>query len=83
MQVIDFNKYQIDPKSRGLVKTFLQPHRSIQYGSKYLIKKERYHTNRLAKIEVWSVYVEHKLWVMFKTRKAAEQYVQEVLLPNN
>ena len=56
--------------------TFLQPHHSISYGEDWLIRKERYKTNRLALIEVWSVYKANVLLEMFKTKKAAEEYVK-------
>ena len=67
---------RITDKCQGYIFTFLQPHHSISYGEDWLIRKERYKTNRLAIIEVWSVYKNNVLFDIFKTRKAAEEYVK-------
>jgi hypothetical protein len=67
---------RITEKCRGFTFTFLQPRRSISYGENYLIRKERFRTDRSALIEVWSVYKNNISLEIFKTKKAAEEYVK-------
>ena len=77
-----WEKQVIDPQDRGLIPAFRFNCGYKQARGGYEIKKHRYLTNRMAQIIVWDVYpfciFENnalKPIKTFKTRKAAEEFV--------